>query len=77
VNSGITDVSRQYLLASRRKLKNTGPEITTVGPLPKALKEQYPRLVKNYYRFNPVINVVPAGDRHFRENSSIGDTTLI
>ena len=77
VNSGMADIGGQYLITSDWKLKSTGPEITTVGPLAKALKEKYPEWVKNYYRFNPVTNVVSAGDRHFREDIAIGDTTLV
>jgi hypothetical protein len=34
--------------------KNRRPDITTVGPLAKALKVNYPALVANYFRFNPV-----------------------
>src|SRR6185437_3548102 len=68
VNSAMAGIDRQYVIGSNWKIKNTGPEITTVGPLPKALKEQYPGLVENYYRFNPVTNVVSAGDRHLRED---------
>jgi ABC-type antimicrobial peptide transport system permease subunit len=77
VNAGLKDIHRQYFLTSSWKVKNTGPDITTVGPLPKALKEQYPGLVAGYYRFNPVTNIVSAGDRHFKEDIAIGDTTLV
>jgi putative ABC transport system permease protein len=77
VNSGIRNVENQYLIKSNWKVKDMGLPVTTVGPLPRALKEEYPSLVANYYRVNPVTNVVSAGDRHFKENIAICDTTLV
>jgi len=77
VNQDLRNIGNQYLLKSDWKIKNTGPEITTVGPVVKALKKDYPDLVANYFRFNPVTNVVSAGDRHFKEDVAISDTTLI
>jgi len=77
VNADIKNVHQQYYLNSIWKIANTGPEMTTVGPLAKSLKENYPGLVANYYRFNPVVNVVSAGDKHFKEDVAIADTSLI
>ena len=77
VNRNLRNSDRQFFLTSDWKIKNTGPEITGIGALPKALKISYPGLVANYYRFNPVTNVVSAGDRHFREDVAIGDTSLV
>jgi len=77
VNRGLRNVHQQYFLNSSWKIKNTGPEFTTIGPLTKALKSSYPGLVSNYYRFNPVTNVVSAGDKHFKEDVSIGDTNFV
>src|SRR5580704_1659853 len=77
VNSDLKNFHRHFFLSSIWKIKNTGPEITTVGPLSKELKKKYPSLVSNYYRFNPVTNVVSAGNKHFREDVSIGDTTFV
>jgi putative ABC transport system permease protein len=77
VNSNFKHVHQQYFLTSTWKIKNTGPEITTVGPLPKALRQNYPDLVSNYYRFNPVTTSISVGDRHFRENVAIGDTSFV
>jgi putative ABC transport system permease protein len=31
-------------------------DITTLGPLAKTLKNEYPNLVADYYRYNPVTN---------------------
>ena len=77
VNSIYKDIHQQYFLNSEWKSKNTGPEMTTVGALVKSLKRNYSNLVADYYRFNPVVNVVSAGDKHFREDVSIGDTNLV
>ncbi len=77
VNSDLKNARQQYFLTSDWKIKNAGYVITTVGPLSKELKNRYPTLVANYYRFNPVSNVVSAGDKHFREDVAIGDTTFV
>jgi putative ABC transport system permease protein len=77
VNENLKNVHQQYFLTSNWKIKNTGPEIATVGPLARSLKISYPGLVSNYYRFNPVTTVVSAGDKHFREDVAIGDTSFI
>lgn len=77
INRSLKNVDRQYIIKSKWKQKEMGLEITTIPALAKTLKEEYPDLVSNYYRYNPVTNVVSAGDRHFKENLAIGDTTLI
>jgi putative ABC transport system permease protein len=77
VNADLRNADRQFLVKSDWKVKEMGLELTTIGPLPKAMKDEYPHLVANYYRFNPVTNVVSAGDKHFKENIAIGDTTLV
>lgn len=77
VNSGLNDVQHQYFLKSNWKQKNLGLDITTISPLAKTLKEEYPSLVKNFYRYSPVTNIVSAGDKHFKEDIAIGDTTLV
>src|ERR1700733_3897915 len=77
VNAGLKDVGNQYFIKSNWKDKGIGLDISTLGPLAKTMKEEYPALVANYYRFNPVTNVVSAGDRHFKEDVAICDTTLV
>ncbi|HZX57742.1 MAG TPA: ABC transporter permease, partial [Mucilaginibacter sp.] len=66
-----------YVIKSDWKLDNSGSPITTLGPLAKAMKDEYPNLVENYYRFDPVVNIVSVGEKHFRTQISIGDTTLV
>ncbi|HEY4150936.1 MAG TPA: ABC transporter permease [Chitinophagaceae bacterium] len=77
VNEGLKDLDNQYYVKSNWKIQGMGVNITTLGPLAKTLKDEYPGLVASYYRFNPVTNVVSAGDRHFKEDVAICDTTLV
>jgi putative ABC transport system permease protein len=77
VNGNIHDVSNQYMIRSKWKVKGLGMDITTVAPLPKTMKEDYPSLVANYYRYNPVTQVVKADNNFFKENIAICDTTLV
>jgi len=77
VNSELNNVNNQYFLKSIYKQKDLGLDLVSISPLAKAVKDEYPALVKNYYRYNPVTNVVSAGDKHFKEDIAIGDTTLV
>src|ERR1043165_5678293 len=77
INASLKNVNNQYIIKSNWKVKEMGIDFTTFGPLAKTMKEEYPSLVTNYYRYNPVTNVVSAGDKNFKEDISIGDTTFI
>jgi hypothetical protein len=77
VNGKIKDAGNQYMIKSRWKVKGLGLDITTIGPLAKTMKEEYPTLVAGYYRYNPCGAVISAGDNYFKENVAIGDTTLV
>jgi len=77
INASLKNVNNQYIVKSNWKVKEMGLDITTFGPLPKTLKEDYPSLIANYYRYNPVTNVVSAGDKYFKEDIAIGDTNFI
>jgi len=77
INASLKNVNNQYIIKSNWKVKEMGLEFTTFGPLAKTMKEEYPSLVTNYYRYNPVTNVVSAGDKFFKEDIAIGDTTFI
>lgn len=77
INSDLRNTSQQYLLKSNWKKEGMGLDITTLGPLAKTLHEEYPHLVSNYYRYNPVTNIISAGNRHFKEEIAIGDTTFV
>ena len=58
VNAGLQDVNNQYIIKSQWKIKGMGLDFTTLPPLAKTMREEYPNLVRNYYRYNPVSNVV-------------------
>lgn len=77
INQSLKNVNSQYILKSDWKVKEMGLDITTYGALAKTLKQEYPSLVANYYRYNPVTNVVSAGEKHFKENIAIGDTSFV
>jgi putative ABC transport system permease protein len=77
INHDLRNSDRQYIIRSKWKAKEMGMAETTMGPLAKTLKDQYPNLVANYFRINPVTNVVSSGDKHFKENIAICDTTLV
>lgn len=76
VNKNLPNINQQYFLKVDWKVKNM-PDTKTISPLAKALKEEYPELVQNYYRYDPVTTVVSAGEKHFKEDIAIGDTTLL
>lgn len=81
INTPLRDVNNLYIIKSNWKVKDQGLAFTTVGPLAKAAKEEYPALVRNYYRYNPVATAVTVrdgkGDDHFKAEIAIGDTTLV
>jgi putative ABC transport system permease protein len=77
VDAHLRNSHQQYVIKSRWKQENMGPDITTLGPLAKTMKDEYTGLVANYYRFDPVTNIVSVGDRHLREDIAVGDTTFV
>ncbi len=77
VNKNLRNASQQYIIQSRWKDPNMGLDLTTFGLMAKALKEQYPHLVADYYRWDGVTSSVSKGDKVFREGLQIGDSTLL
>lgn len=77
INKNLKNASNQYFLKSEWKDSNLGPDITTLAPLAKRLKEDYPNLVANYYRWDGISSVVSKGGKHLRENIQLGDSTLL
>ena len=77
VNKQLRHADQQYFLTSIWKNPNIGMEITSAGPLGKRLKETYPHLVANYYRWDGIKSDVVKGDKVFRESIQIGDSTLL
>src|SRR5262245_53515373 len=71
VNRQLRNADRQQILTSEWKNPNTGFPMATLGPLGKALKENYPDLVANYYRFDGITSNVSKGENSFRENLQV------
>ncbi len=77
VNTSLKNPENQYILQSKWKQPDMGVEIATLGPLGKTLKEEYPNLVANYYRYDGITVAVSNGEKHFREEVQAGDSTLL
>lgn len=77
VNTGLRNADNQYIIQSKWKNPDMGIELATVGQLPKALKETYPGLIANYYRWDGVTSNVSKGDKHFRESIQAGDGAFL
>ena len=77
VNDDLRHAERQYYIKTTWKEKDLGSDIVSIAMWAKGIKEEYPDLVANYYRYNPVTNVVSAGEKHFKEDIAICDTTLV
>lgn len=77
VNRNLKNAKQQYLLMSDWKDPNMGIDFTSLAPLAKRLKEVYPSLIANYYRFDGISSNVSKGDKIFTEGIHIGDNTLL
>ncbi|WP_426790455.1 ABC transporter permease [Sphingobacterium sp. WOUb80] len=77
VNSNIKNIDRQFLLQSKYKKEGFGINLTTLGALPKALQEEYPNLVSNYYRVDGLTGIVANGATIHEEGMSLGDPSLL
>lgn len=77
VNRQLKNAGRQYIVQSRLKDPSQGYEHATYGMLAKALRENYPNLVANYYRFDGITSNVSRDNKSFREKIQIGDSTLL
>jgi len=77
VNKVLKNANQQYIIQSKWKDPNEGIGLTTLGPLAKALKENYPGLVANYYRWDGITSNVSKGNKIFREGLQMGDSTML
>ena len=77
VNKKLNNASNQYILTSVSTVPDAVYELATFGPMAKHLAENYPSLVANYYRYDGITSVVSKGDKHFRENLQVGDSTVL
>lgn len=77
VNSNIKNIDRQFLLQSKYKKEGFGIDLTTLGALPKALQDNYPDLIDNYYRLDGLTGIVANGAIIHEEGMSLGDPSLM
>jgi putative ABC transport system permease protein len=77
VNHQLRDADNQYIILSKWKDPNMGNEIECITELPKALAQNYPGLVRNYYHSDLGTTNVSKGEKHFRESIQTGDSTLL
>ncbi|HEY9045876.1 MAG TPA: ABC transporter permease [Ohtaekwangia sp.] len=77
VNHQLSDVDRLYMMSGDNPEAANGIPFFSPSPLARLVKEQYPTLVENFYRFNDRSITVSRGDKHFRIQSIIGDTTFL
>jgi putative ABC transport system permease protein len=77
VNHELKNADNQYIILSKWSDPNLGNEIGTIAELPKALKDNYPNLVANYYHADGITTTVSKNNKHFRENLQLGDNTLL
>lgn len=77
INKSLRNAENQYMIQSKWKKENMGMDITSLGALSEALKENYPNLIENYYRFDGVSTVVSKGEKVFREDVQLSDSTLL
>jgi len=76
VNTHLKNADRQYIIQSNWRNPNEGYFLATLGPLAKALKENYPNLVANFYRYDGITSNISKGEKSFRENIQVGDSTI-
>jgi putative ABC transport system permease protein len=77
INSNLRNADNQYIIQSKWKDPDMGFPLTALAAMPKALKEEYPNLVANYYHWDGVSSNVSKGDKHFRESLQVGDSTFL
>ncbi|PWI30044.1 hypothetical protein DI383_09845 [Flavobacteriaceae bacterium LYZ1037] len=76
-NKNLKNANSQYILTSQWKNPNMGVEFATLAPLAERLKEEYPHLVANYYRWDGLTSIVSNGSVNFRESIQLGDESFL
>jgi putative ABC transport system permease protein len=77
VNTDLKDVDRLYLMETNYKTnEGNQPPFFVPALLGQAATEHYPTLFEKYYRFRDRGITVSKGDKHFRLQSMIGDSTF-
>lgn len=70
VDSSIKNVERQYLVQSEFN------QLTTSGMLVRALHEEYPDLVEDYFRYDGITAVLSPGSDSFQKSAIIADSSF-
>ncbi len=77
VNSDIKDVDRLYLMETKYKdAEGNNPPFFVPALLGQQAIEKYPTVFEKYYRFRDRNITISKGDKHFRVQSMIGDSTF-
>src|SRR3990170_7864343 len=76
VNQSLVEVDRLYKLETKYKDNNGNPLFAPIPLAPRA-KQLYPGKIENVYSFLDRNITVSKGDKHFRLQSMIGDSTFI
>jgi putative ABC transport system permease protein len=76
VNAGINDVDDLYFLETKYDVADDGAQWTAPGALLAHWSMQHPNKVQSFYRFWDRQVTVTKGDKHFRVQSMIGDSTF-
>ncbi|BAO76517.1 ABC transporter permease [Winogradskyella sp. PG-2] len=77
VNTNLKNSNSQYILTSQWKDPNMGVDFATLGRMAERLKDGYPHLIANYYRWDGITSIVSKGDKNFREGIQFGDESLL
>ncbi len=77
VNNNIQENDRLFLIQSKWKTPDMGYDFATLAPLAKALKDNYPGLIENYYRHDGITSIVSKDDKHFSEELQVGDESFL
>ena len=76
VNHDLKNIDDQYIIQSKWG-DASAFDLTTVGALARSLKDLYPNLIENYYRWDGISSNVSKGDKVFREDIQIGDSSML
>lgn len=77
VNADLKNKGHIYLVQSKCKNSDMGLDFATLAPIAKALKENYPGLILDYYHHDGITSIVSKGDKHFSEGLQVGDASLL
>ena len=76
-NKNLKHFDSQYILTSEWKNPNMGVDFATLAPLAESLKEEYPQLVANYYRWDGITSIISNRTENFREGIQLGDESFL